>query len=93
MAEINVEKKSSFPWWIWIIVGLIVVGILFFLLGGDNQTTGTDTRDRDRDTRDTRDTVRRQGTTDLAPASDKMDFAAVKAEHIYLVNIPVKAIT
>lgn len=89
MAEINVEKKSSFPWWIWIIVGLIVVGLLFFLLGGDNQTTGTDTRDRD--TRDTRDTVRRQGTTQLTPASEEMNLSAIKAEHPNLVVIPVLA--
>lgn len=91
MAEINVEKKNSFPWWIWIIVGLIVVGILFFLLGGDNNTTGTDTRDRD--TRDTRDTVRRQGTTDLTPASEEMDLTAMKAEHLYKVKLPITAIT
>jgi hypothetical protein len=89
MAEINVEKKSSFPWWIWIIVGLIVVGILFFLLGGDNQTTGTDTRDRD--TRDTRDTVRRQGTTQLTPASEEMNISVIKEEHPNLILIPALA--
>jgi len=93
MAEINVEKKSSFPWWIWIVVGLIVVGILFFLLGGDNQTTGTDTRDRDRDTRDTRDTVRRQGTTDITPASEEMNYAAVEALNPYMVKMPITALT
>jgi hypothetical protein len=71
MAEINVEKKSSFPWWIWIIVGLIVVGILFFLLGGDNQTGTDTTRDRDRDRQDT---VRRPPTTDIAPNIPALEY-------------------
>jgi len=75
MAEINVEKKSSFPWWIWIIVGLIVVGILFFLLGGDNQTGTDTTRDGDRD-RDRQDTVRRQPTTDVAPNIPVLEYSA-----------------
>ncbi|HSJ68548.1 MAG TPA: hypothetical protein VK921_12770 [Anditalea sp.] len=87
MAEINVEKKSSFPWWIWIVIGLIVVGILFFLLGGDN--TDDNTRDTDRD-RDRQDTVRRQQpTSDLIPISDELYIEAVKAGHPNMEKLPL----
>ena len=73
MAEINVEKKSNFPWWIWLVVALIIIALLFFLLGGDNQAdTGTrdDTHTRpgmqdDTQTRPgTRDDQTRPGTRD-----------------------------
>ncbi|KEO71757.1 hypothetical protein [Anditalea andensis] len=68
MGEIKIEKKNSFPWWIWIVVGLIVVAILFFLLGGDNQNTGTDdSRNRQMDQEDT---VRRQPTSEFIPNSE-----------------------
>ena len=37
MAELNVEPKSKSPWWIWLIVAIIVLGILFFFIGGNNE--------------------------------------------------------
>ena len=37
MAELNVEPKSKNPWWIWLIVAIIVLGILFFFIGGNNE--------------------------------------------------------
>ncbi len=37
MAELNVQPKSKSPWWIWLIVAIIVIGILFFFLNGNNE--------------------------------------------------------
>jgi len=85
MAEINVEKKNSFPWWIWIVVGLIVVGILFFLLGGDNQTGTNNTQDRERD-RDRQDTVRRTPTTDIAPIVPLWENSRLLTEELQLID-------
>ena len=36
MAELNVQPKSKSPWWIWLIVAIIVLGILAYFLGGNN---------------------------------------------------------
>lgn len=41
MAELKVEKKSNFPWWIWLIIALIIIVLLIVFLG-DND--GTETR-------------------------------------------------
>jgi hypothetical protein len=49
MAELKVEKKSNFPWWIWLIIALIVIVLLIVFLG-DNE--GTETRP-DNDMNDT----------------------------------------
>ena len=37
MAELNVQPKSKSPWWIWLIVAIIVLGILSYFLGGNNE--------------------------------------------------------
>lgn len=49
MAELDVQPKEhkKNPWWLWLLLGLILLGLLFFLLRGcnkdDNATrTGTD---------------------------------------------------
>jgi hypothetical protein len=41
MAELKVEKKSNFPWWIWLIIALIII-VLLIVFMGDND--GTETR-------------------------------------------------
>jgi hypothetical protein len=38
MAELNVQPKSKTPAWIWIVVGLIVLVVLYFLLRGNDST-------------------------------------------------------
>lgn len=49
MAELDVQPKSKSPWWIWLIVAIVVLGILFFFIGGNNENvpvppnTGSDT--------------------------------------------------
>lgn len=61
MAEINVEKKdNNIPWWVWLIVALVVAAILYFLLS-DNDGVTDDDRGRMQD-REQVDTVRRQDT-------------------------------
>lgn len=37
MAELNVQPKSKSPWWIWLIVAIIVIGILSYFLSGNNE--------------------------------------------------------
>ncbi len=41
MAELKVEPKSSTPWWIWLIVALVIIVALFFIFG-DNDEMDTD---------------------------------------------------
>jgi hypothetical protein len=38
MAELNVEPKNKSPWWIWLIVALVIIVALFFVLGTDEHT-------------------------------------------------------
>jgi drug/metabolite transporter (DMT)-like permease len=49
MAELNVQPKSKSPWWIWLIVAAIVLGILFFFLNGNNDNESV-SPDNNRDT-------------------------------------------
>jgi hypothetical protein len=85
MAELNVEKKSGLPWWIWLVIGLVVLGLIIFLLAGNNQT-GADDGDRNRD-RD--DTVRRTPTTELAPKPAGWDYVSMKIQHPSLEELPL----
>ena len=50
MAELNVQRRHSRPWWIWLLLALVVIGILYFLLRDNsgrnrhmNNTTGATT--------------------------------------------------
>ena len=51
MAELDVQPKSKSPWWIWLIVAIIVIGILSYFLSGNNENdtvppnTDSDTTD------------------------------------------------
>jgi uncharacterized membrane protein len=38
MAELNVEPKNKSPWWIWLIIALVIIVALFFVLGNDDNT-------------------------------------------------------
>jgi len=83
MAELNVEKKSGPPWWIWLVIGLVVVGLIIFLLTGTNNQTDADHRERDH-----HDTVRRTPTTEMAPKQAEWDYVSMKAQHRSLVDFP-----
>jgi outer membrane protein OmpA-like peptidoglycan-associated protein len=38
MAELNVQPKSSRPWWLWLLIALVGLALLFFLFRGCNRT-------------------------------------------------------
>ncbi|MBK0404631.1 BatA domain-containing protein [Adhaeribacter sp. BT258] len=50
MAELHVQPKRSNPWWLWLILALVVIGLLYYFLR-DRGTT--DMNDRDEIERDT----------------------------------------
>ncbi|RNI21868.1 OmpA family protein [Rufibacter latericius] len=38
MADLDVQPKSSRPWWLWLLIGLVALALLFFLLRGCDNT-------------------------------------------------------
>lgn len=36
MAEIPVQQKSGIPWWVWLLLGLLVIGLLVWLFTRDD---------------------------------------------------------
>jgi hypothetical protein len=84
MAELNVEKKSGLPWWIWLVIGLVVLGLIIFLLAGNNQTDA-DHGDRDRHHDDT---VRRSPTTQMVPAPAEWDYVSMQTQYPSLEEFP-----
>jgi triacylglycerol esterase/lipase EstA (alpha/beta hydrolase family) len=32
MAELDVQRKKSNPWWIWVLLAIVIAGILFYFL-------------------------------------------------------------
>ena len=43
MAEIPVEKKNGTPWWVWLLLGLLLLGLLWWLLSDDDEVEAVDT--------------------------------------------------
>jgi hypothetical protein len=45
MAEIPVQRRGGGPWWLWLILGILAVGLLLWLFSGDRgippATTGS----------------------------------------------------
>jgi len=37
-AQIYEDKKGGLPWWLWLVLGLLLLGLLFFLLNRNNGT-------------------------------------------------------
>lgn len=37
MAEIPVEKKGGIPWWVWLLLALLLLGLLFWLFADDDE--------------------------------------------------------
>lgn len=48
MAEIPVTKKSGLPWWVWLLLALLVLALIYFLFlaGDDDVDTAQVERDR-----------------------------------------------
>ncbi|WP_181307091.1 OmpA family protein [Rufibacter sp. XAAS-G3-1] len=43
MADLDVQPKSSRPWWLWLLLALVALALLFFLLRGcDREEASTD---------------------------------------------------
>lgn len=61
MADLDVQPKSSRPWWLWLLLALVALALLFFLLRGCD---------------DTRDEVDNATTETTAAASDAGDAVA-----------------
>jgi hypothetical protein len=66
MAELNVEPKNKSPWWIWLIIALVIIVALFFVLGTDEHTRN--------DRENVNENMGRGGTTAMyiAPLSDEI---------------------
>lgn len=47
MAELDVQPKSKSPWWIWLVVALIILAVLYFLLAGNNENESDPYEDSD----------------------------------------------
>lgn len=43
MAELHVQEKRSKPWWLWLLLALVVIGVLYFLLRDKDATTDNNT--------------------------------------------------
>jgi outer membrane protein OmpA-like peptidoglycan-associated protein len=68
MAELDVQPKSSRPWWMWLILALVAIALLFFLLRSC---------DRDDDAADTANNAETTGTTaatEATPADNDADW-------------------
>jgi outer membrane protein OmpA-like peptidoglycan-associated protein len=54
MAHLEVKPKSGTPWWVWLLLALVVLGILYFLFRGNgNDSTAVAATDSTSTTTDT----------------------------------------
>jgi outer membrane protein OmpA-like peptidoglycan-associated protein len=88
MAELHVQPKNSRPWWLWLLLALVALGLIFFLMRGcdhkkDVDTTTTET------TTDTTKTTATTTTTDNDWDNLNYDLPAAKYDEITDKDIEV----
>lgn len=71
MAELDVQPKSKSPWWIWLLLILVILGLIFFLRGCNNDETAA--------TGDADSTANIEATT--VPDWDNVDFNSPDASY------------
>lgn len=90
MAHLEVEPKKPFPW-LWIILGLIILAVLFFLLKGCGGKASDQTK-TDSTVTTTTDTTTKTAIAATQPDWSKVDFNApeIKDEDITDKDVSVR---
>lgn len=88
MAELNVQPKKNNPWWLWILLLLIGLGLLFFYLKGCNNKSAdvVDNVDSIASNRPDGTANRAIGTT---TATDEIDFNSPKAAYSEMADTSI----